>query len=556
MDAHEIPLFTFAGKDFEVKVPSSLTRDYPALAATANKNATVSVIEYDYSTVSCLVQFLETGAYGLIDRDFPSIIAAAGHPPIAADYTQDLLKGHARINAIGSRFRIFKLAQLARSHIEPTLRNFWHDSAFLGTVATALSSEDSDLHRMLIIKAGVHLQSLIELPEVDLLMLLRSFDSTCRTCAEPQRTTKKSEIIPLPDNSAELESLKKRVASFGEQVTSLEQQVHSASYQRDDLRQQLLAASSEKERFQKEVASLSSDNKALQQRIIDLESKASKSEQVYEETLRAEQFRFQQQISNASTEHSQVIAKLSSECEELRQVTEGEKERVAKLGRELKEKAEAQQSGLQERLRNVENEASISNSKLRDSSKELEAAKRELRVSTSERDLLRKRWEESRAKITTLSKTNEDLNLALDLEKSSDMSVLARKRDELKKALDDEQKVAAKLAADNREKDTIIAAANKASSLYTAQKQKSEEQFIQERNRSIALEQERDMAKLNEAAAKQAEAGANRKTAALLNVINNHKFCRHCDEEFGVWVEDDDDRYILRCCECRTRHYC
>ncbi|KAF4996449.1 hypothetical protein FGRMN_4506 [Fusarium graminum] len=556
MEAHEFPFFTFVGKDFELKAPLSSTKDYPALAATANKNATVHVTEYDYSTVSCLVQFLKTGAYGLIDRDFPSIIAAAGHPPIAADYTRDLLKGHARINAIGSRFGISKVAQLARSYIEPTLRNFWHDSAFLSTVATALRSEDNDLHRMLIIKAGLHLQSLIDSPEVDLLMLLRSFDSTCRTCPESQQTTSQPDAVPGPDNSAELESLKKQVASFKGQVASLEEQVQTVSCQRDDFRQQLLAASSGKEHFQKEAVNLSSETKALQQQIIDLESKASKSEQVHNDILTAQQSGFQLQLANTSTEHSRVVAKLSSERDQLRKVTEGEKERVAQLSRELKEKAEAQQAGLQERLRKMENEASVLNSKLRDSSQELEAAKRELRVTTSERDLLRKRWEETRAKISTLSKTNEDLNLALDLEKSSDLSVLARKRDELKKALDDEQKVAAKLAADNREKDTIIAAANKTASLYTAQKQRSEEQFMQERNRSIVLAQERDVAKLNEAAAKQVEACANRKISALLNVINNHKICRHCHIDFGVWVEDDDDRYILRCIECRTRHYC
>ncbi|KAM0355202.1 hypothetical protein ACHAPU_001068 [Fusarium lateritium] len=504
MEVHDPPFITFAGKDFQLKIPFSLARDYPVVTAAAKEKVIILVTEYDYSTVACLAQFLETRAYGLTDRDFPSIIAAAGHPPIPSDYTRDLLKCHAQINAIGSRFGIPKLAQLARSYIEPTLRNFWYDSAFLSTVATALTSEDNDLHRMLIIKAGLHLQSLIESPEVDRLMLLRSFDSTCRTCPEPQQTAIRPDIVHGPDNSAEREGLKKQVAS-------LEERVRTVSCQRDNLQQQLLAASSEQEHFQKNTANLSSENKALQQRIIDLKSKASESEQAHKDTLTAQQSGFQLQLAKAASEHSRVVAKLSSECKQLREFTEGEKERVAQLTCGLKEKAEAEQAGLQERLRTVENEASESNAKLREASKELEAAKRELRVATSERDLLRKRWEESRAKISTLSKTNEDLNLALDLEKSSDLSVLLRKRDELKKALEDEQKVAAKLAAANLEKDTIIAAANQTASLQTVQKRRAEDQYMEERKKTHILMQERDMAKLNEAAAKQVESGVNQR---------------------------------------------
>ncbi|UPK89973.1 hypothetical protein LCI18_000908 [Fusarium solani-melongenae] len=41
----------------------------------------------------------------------------------------------------------------------------------------------------------------------------------------------------------------------------------------------------------------------------------------------------------------------------------------------------------------------------------------------------------------------------------------------------------------------------------------------------------------------------------LLDTVNNRDYCRNCGNDFGCWIEDVDTSLILRCDNCRCRHY-
>jgi hypothetical protein len=79
MDDQNPPLLTFAGQDFEISVPSSVAKAHsPVLAAalTTKNPAIISVTEFEFATVQCLVQYLKTGTYGVDAGNFPSVISA------------------------------------------------------------------------------------------------------------------------------------------------------------------------------------------------------------------------------------------------------------------------------------------------------------------------------------------------------------------------------------------------------------------------------------------------------------------------------------------------
>lgn len=80
MDGKHPPLLTFAGQDFEISVPESAARAHsPVIAAalTPKNAAIISVTEFDFPTVQCLAQYLETGNYGVNAGSFPSVISAS-----------------------------------------------------------------------------------------------------------------------------------------------------------------------------------------------------------------------------------------------------------------------------------------------------------------------------------------------------------------------------------------------------------------------------------------------------------------------------------------------
>lgn len=80
MDGQSPLLLTFSGQDFEISVPESAARAHsPVLAAALTpKNTTIiSVTEFDFPTVQCLAQYLETGNYGVNAGSFPSVISAS-----------------------------------------------------------------------------------------------------------------------------------------------------------------------------------------------------------------------------------------------------------------------------------------------------------------------------------------------------------------------------------------------------------------------------------------------------------------------------------------------
>ena len=41
----------------------------------------------------------------------------------------------------------------------------------------------------------------------------------------------------------------------------------------------------------------------------------------------------------------------------------------------------------------------------------------------------------------------------------------------------------------------------------------------------------------------------------LIECLDDNTDCRHCGWNFGMWVEDDDEQFLVRCNRCRTRHW-
>ncbi|RSL44324.1 hypothetical protein CEP54_014732 [Fusarium duplospermum] len=46
-----------------------------------------------------------------------------------------------------------------------------------------------------------------------------------------------------------------------------------------------------------------------------------------------------------------------------------------------------------------------------------------------------------------------------------------------------------------------------------------------------------------------------KKTDDLLDILDNREYCRNCGNGFGCWIEDADTSFIVRCQNCRCRHY-
>ncbi|KAM0323426.1 hypothetical protein ACHAPQ_008689 [Fusarium lateritium] len=563
----DLPLLSLVGKGFEISVPESAARAHSPVLAAALKNATtttISVTEFDFPTVQCLAQCLNTGNYGVNANNFPSVSSAVGQQPIPENYTRDLLISHVKVNVVSAYFEIPKLSQLARSHIAPTLEHYWFDSAFLSTVTAALSSKDPYLHRLLVSKARDHLDSLINSSEFDGQTMLRSFHSTFRVSSSTPPSAE-------TDSSVELEKLKK--------------QVSTASSEREKLQQQLTAALSENEQLRQRVADVSSDRERLQQRVRDTDTRVAQSDLDLKEKLESQKNVFREQLAAASSENArlgQSVIDLSTTCQLLKKHVKDEENKVSQSTRNFGEASAAQDimqkelaastamndhlqeeisdvSSLMHRLeqerRVAEGQATECAHSLEEKSKAMEAVERELRVASSERALLRKRWDQEREKVSTLTKSNEDLNLALELEKNSDASVLARKRDELKKALQNEQKEVTRLTAEINLKAETLAAANKKADTYAAQKLRLENQYMEEQKKSNSFKAERDTAKQNMGLAQGRENTANNKITTLINTMLDNDFCRHCYNDFGSWVEDDGSCLVLRCSNCRCRHY-
>jgi DNA repair exonuclease SbcCD ATPase subunit len=475
------------------------------------------------------------------------------------------LISHAPVNAISAHFEIPKLSQLTRSHIAPTLDHYWFDSAFLDTVTVALSSKDPYLQRLLVAKSREHLDSLITSPEFDHSTMLRSFHSTFRVSSTLPQTTAEA------DSSAKLQELRG--------------QVSTTSSERDDLQQQLAATLSENKELCQRVAEISSERDQLQQRVQDKVVSEEQCDIDFKERLEVQQTDFKKQLAAVTSENDrlrQSVTDLSSAHQLLQQRMKGEEQKASQSTRELAEASAARvelqneltaytaknnqlrkeisaiSSGRQlvdQDLRAAEGKVTEYAKKLGEKSKAQEAAERELRVASSERALLRKRWDQEREKVITLTKSNEDLSLALELEKNSDASVLARKRDDLKKALEDEQKEVARLIAENKLKAETLAAANKKADVYAAQKLRLETQYSEELKRSNSFKAERDVAKQNAIAFMGREHAANNKITKLIDTVHNHEWCRNCGDNFGSWIEDDGSCLILRCLNCRCRHY-
>ncbi|KAM0262648.1 hypothetical protein ACHAPA_009158 [Fusarium lateritium] len=500
----DLPLLSLVGKGFEISVPESAARAHSPVLAAALKNATtttISVTEFDFPTVQCLAQCLNTGNYGVNANNFPSVSSAVGQQPIPENYTRDLLISHVKVNVVSAYFEIPKLSQLARSHIAPTLEHYWFDSAFLSTVTAALSSKDPYLHRLLVSKARDHLDSLINSLEFDGQTMLRSFHSTFRVSSSTPPSAE-------TDSSVELEKLKK--------------QVSTASSEREKLQQQLTAALSENEELRQRVADVSSDRERLQQRVRDTDTRVAQS-----------------------------VIDLSSTCQLLKQRVKEEENKVSQSTRNFSE-ASAAQDILQKELKALQEEISDVSShmhrteqerrvaegqateyahNLEEKSKAMEAVERDLRVAASERVLLRERWDQEREKVYNLTKSNDDLKLAL----------------ELKKSFESGQKEATKLTTENSIKAETLVASNKKADAYVVPKVRLANPSMEEQKKTPGFKKNRDEEKQKPVLFKGREKAANDKTTTLWN----HDWCVNCGDESPLWTVDDaTSGFVMRCSNC------
>ncbi|KAJ4184932.1 hypothetical protein NW755_008846 [Fusarium falciforme] len=106
-------------------------------------------------------------------------------------------------------------------------------------------------------------------------------------------------------------------------------------------------------------------------------------------------------------------------------------------------------------------------------------------------------------------------------------AALLSSRDSLQKALDTEKQNYAKLWSERDALQQRMTALTTQHNSVTAQKNTA-------RNELAALEKKID---------------------DLLDIVENRDYCRNCGNDFGCWIEDVDTSFILRCDNCRCRHY-
>ncbi|EEU35270.1 uncharacterized protein NECHADRAFT_88094 [Fusarium vanettenii 77-13-4] len=154
----------------------------------------------------------------------------------------------------------------------------------------------------------------------------------------------------------------------------------------------------------------------------------------------------------------------------------------------------------------------------------------------------------------------------LAIKKNSD---LAMERDNAQRALDEEskQKLAAVSGRDRIRQDyesertraaTLLSSRDSFQKALDTEKQNyaklwSERAALQQQMATLTTQhnsvtEQRNTAR-NEVAALQ------KKIGDLLAILEKRDYCRNCGNDFGCWIEDVVTSFILRCDNCRCRHY-
>jgi DNA repair exonuclease SbcCD ATPase subunit len=323
---------------------------------------------------------------------------------------------------MGHHYKMPKLSDFARDRIEKILRSHWSDGAFLGAVKVALTyPDDHALHKALFSAGRAHLYSLTPSGEFDPATFLRSFHSGFRAfqspngCKEPLPTTTPSSVSneQATDSFAEVEKLKS-------QVSVLQKRVSELCIERDELQHRVSEISNER-------------NEQLQLALKEVE------------TFRSQVSDLQQQASDTSSERDELkrqVSQLSKDRDGLQKaVTQSQKEAEKRIAAALQQATGAQEDAkiASTKLVRASSQAAEAERRAEKAEKSLSTFQTELKSATSERNLLRVRWQDGKAKSSALAKEIDDLKLSLDLERDIRDTVPIAVRDELKQSLEAEQ---------------------------------------------------------------------------------------------------------------------
>ncbi|KAJ4247802.1 hypothetical protein NW762_013011 [Fusarium torreyae] len=492
----------------------------------------IHVTEFDAFIVKHMVHFLYHNSYEVNENEFPSyalakpILDSGGARP--KEHVRNLLLCHIEINAIGAHYKIPGLCKLAIEFIQQILHDDWHDSVFLAVAAaTAARSTDQNLHEVMRLCARAHLESLAKLPTFKESTMfeglvspasLRDIDSTDAVDTQDiSDITDTTGSICVIDSHQQVEPVSPMQAWIAEDHALMNEEFERLKVKVSCLEEQVLVISSERDDLQQSVKA--EKNKVTKTALeLDLLERRIKAEEikVAESTLKLDQTTRTLHVSQADTTTAEKEQKKSSSLVE----TCSDLEQALKLG---KEKQASQESFDAEK---AENALLIVEGKL-------------ARV-TSDRDRLNEAFEMKSNLAATLKR-----ELEIEKEKQTGMSLA--ERDRLQQA--------------------IGAETNKVTNL-TRERNAARQAEAAAKGREDQARRAETVAKLGETAAKRAEAVAkNRRTAAtkyekindLIRKANEYDSCRHCGEDFmyddDIWIDDNDDNLLLRCVDCRTRHW-
>ncbi|KAF4947402.1 hypothetical protein FGADI_10473 [Fusarium gaditjirri] len=525
---------TFLCQGFAFSISQSTARaQSPKLAASLDaaqkisQNPVITVKDFSLDTVNCMVEFFKTGCYEVDRRNFPSVLQAGS--PAPDHFMRDVLTCHLQICAIGTRYDIPKLCELARDNIQRVFGGKWFDSVFLFTVAVVLKSKDDKLQRLLVTLARGHLHSLTTSNGFDHATMLKSFHPKFRD-QDNILQQNGDEFNPTTAPTTQKETFTE-LEALRMQVSSLKQQVTTVSNKRDELQGQISAASIEKEELLQSVATVSAERDLLRNEVSNLSAE--------KEELR----KALPKMSNmsASTDHSE------------HNMSNTNKKSSAEVQAEENEKI-------------------------------LETLQRELRVTRSESGLLKARWDKEKIKSSILTQENDDLKKSLELERRSRVSMTEFARDDVRNALKDEQKVTTDLTArlaqaskcldtERKRSATLVQELTQAKRNLESERQSRTGMSLSERDRMHetiraqkseiqALVKERDDIK-RERNNVRTERNNERdkkweithKMNALIQAMDDWDECRHCGADFGTYIEDQGNALLLRCSYCTTRHW-
>ncbi|KAM0387578.1 hypothetical protein ACHAQC_010624 [Fusarium culmorum] len=550
---------------FAFSIPESTAkRESPVLSNTIESlpdgpMRVIPVTEFDLDAVNCFVEFLNTRDYEVNQSLFPSVAEAGiSKPPQTVPFIRDFLIRHITMSKLGQHYQVHKLSEHARDQIEKILRRQWSDGAFLSATKIALThTNDHELHRLLWSQARSHLHSLTATSQFDPVTFLRSFDSRLRTRTEP-------EPEPVSSSSITVDSVE--VAKLKERISLLEKQVSDTCIERDE--------------HQKRASNLCVERDELEFKLSELSNKQDDSRHLQETTqkFRSQILTLQQQVSDLSKERDGLYTSIEAESRSRREAENDTKEAQEQTRNALSstqtalarfEQATKRLAEANERYNASEADhtakAQIAHTKLSEAEKSLSTSETELRITSSERNLLRQRWKEEKVKSSGLTKEIDELKLVIDLERSVKDTVPTTVRDELKRALEAEQAEVKRLNKELEKSQRSVnnaATINATTSMSQAQRDRLYESLGAEKNKVINLTKERDQVtrekdrlwkQLNDEVDEKLRALD--KIEALIECLEEYENCRHCNWGFGIWVEDDGSKLVVRCDRCRTRHW-